>query len=164
MKTRELLKSIKGVFIPPKKEYYIGKITHGCPYFYPWNFNQTILTIRKKRPQFLRCSYFKLFGYEISYGWPFMVVSYGLGWKDKYDSPRFEWSPSFQIYFFRWQFCVWLVAPDKNNDAYWEMVLWYLHYSNKDIEKAKETWGWVDYNTKLSTWDESYLISDTKAI
>lgn len=158
MRIKEINKSIKGVFKLPVKKYYIGKIEHGCPYFTPWNFNSNILTIRKKRPQFLRCNYFKLFGYEISYGWPISIVKYDLGWKDKFNSPRFEWSPSFQIWFFRWQFCIWWVSPENNEDKYWEMVLWYLYYSNKDINKAKNTWGWVNCKTKLSTWDEKYLI------
>ena len=70
MKIRKLLKEIKGVFIPPKKKYYFGKLAFGNPYFYPWNFNKSILTIRKNKPKFLRCKSFKLFSYEISYGWP----------------------------------------------------------------------------------------------
>lgn len=157
MKLRELLKEIKGVFLPPKKRYYLGRLAFGNPYFYPWNFNSTILTIRKERPKFLRCNYFKLFGYEISYGWPIMFCTTGLGWKDKYDSPRFEWSPSFQIYFFKRQFCIWWCAPDGDNDKYYEQILWYLNYCNKDIFKAKETWHWVDGQTHKSTWNDNYL-------
>ena len=160
MKPKNIIKDIKGVFKPPKKAYYLGKIVHGSPYFDPWNFNKTILTIRKKRPQYLRCKYFKLFGYDISYGWPIAIKKYDLGWKDKFGSPRFEWSPSFQIWFFRWQFCVWWVAPAKDQDNYWEMVLWYLKYSDKDINKARDTWAWRDYTTKQSTWDESFLIKN----
>lgn len=164
MKTKDIIKDTKGVFKPPRKSYYLGKIVHGCPYFSPWNFNETILTIRKQRPQYLRCNYFKLFGYEISYGWPIAIVKYDLGWKDKFDSPRLEWSPSFQIWFFWWQFCIWWVSPAKDQDNYWEQVLWFLKYSDKDINKARDTWGWIDHTTKQSTWDESCLISDTKAI
>jgi len=158
MKIKEIKQKIKGVFKLPIKEYYVGKITHGCPYFYPWNFNRTILTIRKERPKYLRCNYFKLFNREISYGWPIKIVSYGLGWKDKFGSPRFEWSPSFQIYFFNWQFCMWWVSPTKDHNNYWEMVLWYLNYANQDIHEARETWGWINHDTKLSTWDENCLI------
>lgn len=163
MKIKEIKKEIKGVFKPPIKSYYIGKIVYGTPYFYPWNFNQTILTIRKERPKFLRCNYFKLFGYEISYGWPIMIANYGLGWKWKFDSIRFEWEPSFQIYFFKWQFCIHWVAPEtkRYGDDYWEMILWYLKKCNKDIEQAEGTWGWVDYDTKLSTWNKNYLINIT---
>ena len=159
MKAKDIKKDIKGIFKLPVRRYYFGKLQYGCPYFYPWNYNSTILTIRKAHPQFLRCKYFKLFGYEISYGWPFAIVKYDLGWKDKFSSPRFEWSSSFQILFFGVQFCMWWVAPVPNEDSYWEQVLWYLKYSDKDIVKAKETWGWVDCQTKESTWKDEYLIS-----
>ncbi len=158
MKVSEIKKQIKGVFKLPVKAYYFGKVYHGSPYFYPWRYNSTILTIRKERPQFSRCKYFKLFGYEISYGWPVAFVSYELGWKDKYDSPRFEWDPCTQILFFGLQFCMWDIAPVKDCDCYWEMVLWYLKYSDSDIKKAEETWGWKDYTTKLSTWNKECLI------
>lgn len=154
----KILKEIKNVFKPPKKIYYLGKLIYGTPYFYPWNFNQQILTIRKQRPKYLRCNYFKLFGYEISYGYPIYITWYDLGWKDKFETPRFEWSPAFQIYFFKWQFCIFWNAPDDDNDLYYEMILWYLHYSKKDIKKAEETWGWCNYDTKKSTWNNDYLI------
>jgi hypothetical protein len=160
MNIKDIKKDIKGIFKLPVRKYYLGKIEHGTPYFYPWNFNRTILTIRNERPKFLRCNYFKLFNKEISYGWPIKIVKYDLGWKDKWESPRFEWCPSFQIWFFKWQFCMWWVAPgeDKNNDRYWEQVLWYLNYSDRDINKTEKTWGWIDYDTKLSTWNKNYLI------
>lgn len=158
MKLKQLKKQIKGVFKQPKKDYYFGRLTHGNPYFYPWNFNRQILTIRKERPKFLRCKYFKLFGYTISYGWPVYITWYGLGWKDKYDSPRFEWSPSFQIYFFNWQFCIFWNAPAGNTDSYYEQILWFINYSKCDIKIAEETWGWTDFETKESTWNKQYLV------
>ncbi len=160
MGINNIIKQIKGVFILPKKQYYIGTLIYGTPYFYPWNFNRQILTIRKQRPLFLRCKYFKLFGYEISYGWPIYVTWYGLGYKTKYDFPRFEWSPSFQIYFFKWQFCIFWNAPDDNNDLYYEMILWYLKYSNKDIDKAEYTWKWFETDSLKSTWNDKYLIKN----
>ena len=155
---RELFRKIKGVFKPPVKSYYFGKILHGTPYYYPWNFNRTILTIRKERPKFLRCNHFKLFGWEISYGWPVYITWYGLGWKDKYGSPREEWVPSFQIYFFQWQFCIHWNAPDMDNDDYYERIIWYVHYSDCDLKKAEETWPWSDYKSGVSSWDRGYLI------
>ena len=41
------INDFKGVFVPPVKKYYLGKIVYGTPYFQPWYFNSTILTIRK---------------------------------------------------------------------------------------------------------------------
>ena len=154
----EIFKEIKGIFIPPIKKYYLGRIYYGTPYFYPWNFNSTILTIRKKRPQFLRCKYFKLFGYEISYGFPIYIYWNKLGWKDKYNSPRFEWPPAFYIFFFKWQFTIHWISPNYDNDKYYEMILWWKYYSDKNIKKAEENWGWQDAITKESTWDDSLLV------
>ena len=46
---------------------------------------------------------FRLFNnyYFIEVGWPMSIKLQDLGWKDKYGSPRFEWTPV----------CVWWVAP-----------------------------------------------------
>jgi hypothetical protein len=96
--------------------------------------------------------------YWLEIGWPIMIHTNELGWKTKYDSVRFEWAPAFYIFFFHWQFCIWWNAPDGNNDKYYEMILWYLHYSDKDIVKAKDSWMWVNCETKLSTWNDNYLI------
>jgi hypothetical protein len=157
----KILNEIKGVFKLPKKNYYVGKLFYGAPYYYPWNFNKTILTVRKNRPKFLRCNYFKLFGYEISYGWPINIGWYSLGWKDKFNSPRVEWPPAFYIFFFNWQFVIHWGSPDGNNDQYYEQILWWLKYSNKDIVKAKESWCWVDSDTKKSTWNDNYLTDES---
>lgn len=152
------IREIKGVFKPPKKRYYLGKLQFGNPYFYPWNFNSKILIIKKEKPKYLRCKSFKLFGYHISYGYPIYITWYGLGWKDKFNSPRYEWSPSFQIYFFKWQFCIFWEAPDGDSDKYYEMILWYINYCNKNVEKAEKDWSWSDMSGK-STWNNKYLIS-----
>ena len=111
-----------------------------------------------KKKQFTRCKSFKLFGQEIAYGWPIKFVSYDLGWKDKFDSPRYEWSPCTQIVFFGLQWCMWHVAPIEDDDRYWEMVCRYLFYDDKDIKKAEENWGWVEVSTKKSTWNKDALI------
>jgi hypothetical protein len=124
MKTKWLLKKIKGVFIPPKKRYYFGRIQHGAPWYMPKKF----------------------------------ITNVELGWKDKYFTPRLEWVPSFHIKFLGLQFCVWWVSPDKEDDLYYEMIIWYLYYSDRDIKKAKETWDWIDSTTKKSTWNDDYLI------
>lgn len=69
----------------------------------------------------------------------------GLGWKDKYNSPRFEWHPYIMIMFFRkWQI-IWIFyyKPDHT----WEAILDYLYYG-KSIEEAIEDNTWVNVNTK----------------
>jgi hypothetical protein len=83
------------------------------------------------------------------------------------NCPRFEWEPSFQFWMFNWQYVITWPAPEVEShiesrsvhaDSYWEQILWYLHYSNKDIRVAEETWGWTDGDTKESTWNKNYLI------
>ena len=192
----QTIKQTRGVFKPPQKQYYLGRVRHGTPYFYPLRYHPTIFSIRKLKkrtqeetdkknkshnhnlnsPNHLYLNYpmvrrtknkiVKLFGnhYYISVGWPVNIHSVELGWKTKYDSVRFEWPPAFYIHFFLWQFCIWWNAPKINNekhpdnDKYYEMMLWYLHYADKDIQKAEETWGWVDGITGKSTWEKKYLV------
>lgn len=190
MKTRKLISEIKGIFVPPKKNYYLGKIKYGTPYFNPMGFNSTIISFRKliersqeekdyicdMRPWIKKYDankfknlpivrrakdwVFKLFGnyYWLQIGWPIYMGWNELGWKDKYESPRFEWSPAFYIFFFKWQFTIHWSAPDDNSDKYYEMILKYLHYSDKDLNKAREDWGWIDTTTQQSTWNDDYLI------
>ena len=190
MKLKQLLKEIKGVFKPPVKKHYLGKIRYGCPYFHPLYFNDSIISIRKLKlrtkeqyiayikdkpwlkskldskfsnlPMIRRSKdwVIKVFGdyYWVEIGWPIMIHWVQLGWKWKYDSIRFEWIPSFQIYVFKWQFCIFWKAPDGNDDLYYEMILHYLKSANKDIKLAEDTWGWVDMKTKISTWNKDYLI------
>jgi len=108
----------------------------------------------------------KIFGtaYYVTWGWPISARKVELGWKDKWESPRFEWAPQFTILFFGLQFCIHWVAPIVNgekypdNDKYYEMILMYLKYSGKDIKIAERDWGWVDSDTKKSTWNKNYLI------
>jgi len=187
----KLFKEVKGVFVQPKKRYYLGKIKHGTPYFNPLGFVSTIIAFRKLKlktpeqiakykeqypyagtrnnnymfsnmPMVHRAKEwtFELFGswWWVQVGWPVYIYWNELGWKYKFDSVRFEWCPAFYIFFFNWQFCIWWTAPDGNNDKYYEMILHYLYKSKKDIVVAENTWGWVDYETKLSTWDKKYVL------
>ena len=103
---------------------------------------------------------FKLFGnhYWLQIGWPISICRNELGWKDKFNSPRFEWTPAFYIFFFKWQFVIHWTAPDGDNDRYYEMILQYLKYHNKDIIATEKDWGWVDSTTKKSTWNKDYLV------
>lgn len=190
MKTRQLLKEIKGIFKPPIKEYYIGKWAYGTPYFYPRNFHETIISVRKLKlkPQEQKDKYaeryphlkdkdvnkfsnlpmvrrrkekiIKLFNnyYFIQWGWPISIKWIQLGWKWKYESLRFEWVPSFQINFFKYQFCIFWKSPDGDDENYYEQILWWLKGSDKDLKKAEETWGWTDMKTGKSTWNKDYLL------
>lgn len=94
---------------------------------------------------------------------PISMYSRDIMSKDKYDTPRFERSGYFVIYFGRdyhkhWQFSIIINAPDVYcaNDCtqkdiecnYWESMLWYLYYSKeyglddsskRDLIKARNT-------------------------
>lgn len=169
MKISEINRSIKGVFKPPIRRYYLGKVRHGMPYFYPWDYLSTVLQVRWRRigdkkeikPRFRRTKYFEftIAGYEVNvgYGWPVSICNIEMGWKDKYSTPRYEWGAGFHIYFFLWQFCIFWHAPIKDEDTYWEMVLWYLHYSNRELDRAQKTWPWRNMKEE-STWNKDALL------
>jgi len=174
-------------FKPLTKKWYFGKIVYGAPYMYPMGFVKSILSFRilKLTPQeeldklsnpwqkeakkyknlpMVRRSWnkiFHVFGVPcwIALGTPISYSEVDLGWKDKFNTPRLEWGPRKCFYFFKWQICVFYQTPktSRNEDNYWEMYLWWKYYSNEDLTKAKETWGWIDGNTKESTWDPSNL-------
>lgn len=93
---------------------------------------------------------------------PIHIVSWDIGWKDKYNTPRYEHPGYFIIFFGRdyhkhWQFSMTVTAPDffcnndctieDHDDNYWESMLWYLHYADtyntlngkRDIVKARNS-------------------------
>lgn len=163
----KILEEIKdSPFVYPKKRYYLGNIVHGTPYMTPAKFCETGIKIRKEKPKYNRNRSFTLFGYNISYGWPIFIKTNDLGWKDKFNSPRYEWPPAFYIFFFKWQFCIWWNAPtdDENEDLYWEMFLWYKYYSNSNLKKAEDSWRWINSNTKKSTWNKEFYIKEIRDI
>ena len=126
------LKEVKGVFIPLQLKFIFTK--NYCPFMF-------------------NCMDGKLLSISIC----------SLKWKDKYSTPRHEENPFiviglFNKYFFNW---TWKLPPHINthwidNDDYWEQVLWYLYYSNKNIKNAKETWPWTGEDNK-STWNDKFL-------
>jgi hypothetical protein len=181
----KILKDIeKSPFKKPNRNTYLGRIKYGVPYFYPSGFNPNIITIKKlnltskedldnMRNDFIRRANrfknrprfnggfvrtFKIFGnyYYINIGSPIKIKSTELGWKDKFNSPRFEFEPTFNIFFFFWQYRISYLASS-DMDTYWEMYLWWKYYSNEDIVKAEKTWKWRDGITKESTWNKNML-------
>ena len=97
------------------------------------------------------------------------IMSVDVGWKDKFDSPRYEYPPAIWIHLFKLNLIwYWELPNEKYMDDYWEQALWYLYYAsyNKekkgydklDINKARETWPWQDFETKKSSWNDNYLV------
>ena len=90
-------------------------------------------------------------------------------WKDKFDTPRFEFPAYIRITLFArytmyitwgfdWQQGVPL-TEQYDNDDYWEQVLWCWYYADKSLEKGRETWPWktTKDGVDVSTWDERYI-------
>ena len=44
------------------------------------------------------------------------------------------------------------------------MFLWYKYYSNSNLKKAEDSWGWIDSNTKKSTWNKEFYIKEIRDI
>lgn len=85
--------------------------------------------------------------YNSFFRWLPLIQKKKLRWKDKFGTPRCEWAPSIHI---EW---LWFALRGiRGDDDYWEQWLWIHYWHNEDVEKAKETWSWVDMETKESTW------------
>ena len=98
------------------------------------------------------------------------IMSSDVGWKDKNDTPRFEYPPYIWIRIFKinllWYWDLPLHQKGILTEDYWEQALWYLYYygnisykcSKPNINKAKESWPWQNYKTKESSWSDEFLI------
>lgn len=160
-------KKVFKVFKEPKYKMYLGKEYYGVPYTNPYNYNSTIIKVYKKDKLYQRNNTFKLFGFNVSYGYPIAYRKLTLGWKDKYGTPRFEWNAGFYLFFFGLQFVIFLEGCDSSfySDDYWEQILWFSNYCDYDIDKAKSTWSWgsyKDYDSSdkksfVSSWSDEYL-------
>ena len=133
------MKKLKGVFKPLK-----------C--YFKWNINDDWFPmIWCSKPAYIH------------------IMSVDVGWKDKFNSPRYEYPPAIWIHIFKLNMVwYWEFPNEKYMDDYWEQALWYLYYAsyNKekkgydklDINKARETWPWQDFETKKSSWNDNYLV------
>jgi hypothetical protein len=156
-------------FVKPKITFYFGLAQNGTPYFYPRNWVSTVIKISSTKPfadgnvrrfkQYSRA--WKTFRFAflnrwwcIQIGTPIVLERLELGWKEKYGTPRFEWSPSIQLYFFMFEFSMFL----KIEERYWEQLLWVKYFCDGDVNKGRESWKWVDWETKQSTWNDRYII------
>lgn len=135
-------RKIRTAFKPCKWHWFVGK-TDNC-HLPPWRREATA----------------RILGV---YGWD-------LGWKDKYDTPRYENPPFLHIILFRrWSIGLTLHfhGPDFiTEDDYWEQALWYAEYSGCDIVKAVETYPYRVYDYRDADDNEvkccnySYLKED----
>ena len=151
----------------------------------PWiylNIRNPFKTMKKLKGVFKPLSCY--FRYNINNDWfPIIwcsnpayihIMSIDVGWKDKYDSPRYEYPPTIWIHIFKLNIIwYWELPHEKYMDDYWEQALWYLYYTNTisqglidkpDIEKAKESWPWQSAKeiegsvVWESSWNDKYLV------
>ena len=178
----KFLKILNSPFVGLKLKWYFGEIQHGTPYFLPrkwikcnledglkaWNklgeHSQKAYLRSQTQQEWIK-KYAKSYTKPIPikyFGWDFT----SLGWKTKWGSYRFEWSPMISIVLFGKQICIWFM-PNINLDeyrialdCYWEAWLTYEYDTDKSKsveERLKElfskyscTWGsekngYIDY-------------------
>jgi len=183
------LKAYNSPFKPLKLKFYCGKIALGTPYFFPrkWVKGTPKLAVKsavkkmretrqwnKNNPKYARreTSFRELYDRSLSCLHPvpkkigFDFVR--LGWKTKWDSYRFEWSPMISFVFFKWQIAVTFAAP--HLDHYWESWLYYTRETKGTIEeriaqcrkKAPQTWTRHHSDGKKETTDYYDLILKEK--
>jgi len=139
------MKQLKGVFRPLRKYFRMS--------FKEWDYSPVLWC---SRPSFIQ------------------IMTHDVMWKDKYDSPRYEVPPYIWIHVYKlnlvwyWDLPINLLKDSESHiDDYWEQALWYLYYTNtisqvllgkSNIEMAKESWPWQDYETEKSTWNDKFLM------
>ena len=143
MKIPLYLRTYNSPFKPLKLKWYFGKVTQGVPIFLPRKWIKN-----KERPGFLKAVPIK-FGFSCC----------RLGWKTKYDSYRFEFSPVWSFVAFGYQITLTFVA--ENEDAYWESFLAYYYDTDKKlsirerldycIKKYPQTWTMHSADKKETT-------------
>jgi len=181
--TRLNVERVLGAFVRPKIKVYFGKVNYGAPYFYPKNLVNTIISIRrlkfrefdeqlrrmqttpwqnernrfKNLPMVRRGKNFIINILEnyfyVEIGFPLVFYKVRLGWKDKFGTPRFEYPPTIGFILFNLQLHIWLYG-DHN---YWEQILWTEFYNYGIVEKAREAWPWVEFDSEESTWNNNFL-------
>ena len=124
----DIIKGAKGVFKEPVKKWH-------------WGFG---INKREFKPYYNDCIA-PIFYYN----------HWSMSWKPKYDYVCFEdneqvWFCLFKFFWFGYK----LVSPidEEFEDSYWEQMIWYVNYSDRDLKKAEETY--------FGEWDKKYLIED----
>ena len=210
-KIKALLNSVKyklsflGVLNSPLKglklKWYFGDIEHGTPYFLPrkWvrcNKKDALKSWNNLKNE-TREVYEKYNGgiehwtnhYIKNYTKPVQIKYFGfnfttLGWKTKWDSYRFEWSPSISLVLFGKQLFIEILPNIKTDDStiaidcYWEAWLNYKYKTDKSksVEKRLEelqkeyscSWGnkekgYTNYYPIILKNKYHYLIPENKS-
>jgi hypothetical protein len=157
MKKFEYLKVLNSPFRIPKLKFYLGKIALGTPYFFPrrWvpctkqdatksateRFDRLVKVRKRKNDKKLPTQKMWMEFYNSSlksrkpvpkkFGWDFV----SLGYKYKWDEPRFEWSPMFSFVFWKYQFAITVSVPHTSH--YWESWIYYHNETDKNLSKKE---------------------------
>lgn len=137
-------------FKPFKLKFYFGRITIGTPYFLP----RKLVNVSKEEAMneaFERYGKLKSVGNYVTYDQvykealrnkKFVPKKFGfdfvrLGWKSKWSDTdyRFEWQPLISFVFYKWQFVIFISAP--NPEHYWPCWLYYERNTNKSKSIVK---------------------------
>ena len=69
------------------------------------------------------------------------ILFTGLGWKDKYNSPRYEYPPNILFKFFNFEFrIIWTWGDYLKDTIYWEDVLSYYEYNTSLKDIGSSSW------------------------
>lgn len=137
-------------------------------YKHPWkNPFRTVWKARKvfKRPFiYIYMGQWKKGGYYYLDNFFIKISTHDVLWKDKYNSPRVEFLPEIDIVLFSFlHFYCRLESPKSCDpkslyeEEYYEQMIWWLEYSDKDIQKAKDTWPYKKFESEESTWINNFL-------
>lgn len=75
--------------------------------------------------------------YKTKWTWKPYFYKNSLIWKDKWDIPRIEITPTIRFQWFYWDFVF-----TQGSDKEWEFYIWCTKYCNNDVQKAVDTWPW----------------------
>lgn len=147
----DFLRVLNSPFKTPRLKFYLGKLAYGTPYFYPrrWvnvtkdeakerateKFNKLVDAGRKPKPSLWKQLYKDSLGAKKAVDKKIGFDLVGLGYKYKWDEPRFEWGPMFSFVFFKWQFCIFVSVPEPSH--YWEAWIYYDQETDKSLSKRE---------------------------
>ena len=81
---------------------------------------------------------------------------YDVTWKDKYNSPRFEFAPQINLDLFK-KYQLLLTFQTSDDDIYWETILDIIYY-NKSLKEAIDTNTWENCNKeKINAFTKGFL-------
>lgn len=81
---------------------------------------------------------------------------YDVSWKDKYNSPSFEFTPQINLNLFK-KYQLLLTFQTRNDYIYWETILDIIYY-NKSLKEAIDTNTWENCNKeKINAFTKGFL-------